>query len=193
MNTLRANGTPVYEATPVSSFPGPHEPTEISYEDFCGIMGSFASGISVVSALDEEDRPYGLTCSAVCSVSASPPLLLSCVRTPSSTLDAIRNRGLFTVNFLDSQARGVSELFASRTPDKFAGVRWRPGKVTGMPVLDRTLAHAECLVHGLMDAGDHVIVLGRLVGGELDTSRFPLGYWRGGYVRLFRMSPSARG
>ncbi|MEO6087958.1 MAG: flavin reductase family protein [Umezawaea sp.] len=163
----------------------------ITLADFRGIMGSFASGISVVTTLDD-DEPQGLTCSAVCSVSADPPLLLSCVRAPSRTLDTLRKRGRFAVNFLDSQARAVSELFASRAEDKFDGVGWRPGDAAGMPILDSTLAHAECDVHEVINAGDHVIVLGRIIGGGIDPTKFPLGYWRGSYVRMFRMSSSAR-
>jgi flavin reductase (DIM6/NTAB) family NADH-FMN oxidoreductase RutF len=154
----------------------------VGYADFCEIMGSFASGISVVTSVGRDAQAHGLTCSAVCSVSADPPLLLSCIRTPSSTLDALREQGSFAVNFLDSRARKVSELFASRDEDKFAAVRWRPGRVTGMPVLGCTLAHAECSVHDVIDAGDHVIVLGRLIGGQVDSARYPLGYWRGKYV-----------
>lgn len=156
----------------------------IEYDVFRQIMGSLASGISVVTAVGQDGGARGLTCSAVCSVSADPPLLLCCVRTPSSTLDALRVRGGFAVNFLDSRARALSDLFASRREDKFSGVRWRAGPVTGMPVLDSTIAHAECVLHDEMDAGDHVIVLGRLVGGEAASGRSPLGYWRGNYVRL---------
>jgi len=165
----------------------------LSSEEFRTVMGSFASGVSVVTTTDERGTPYGLTCSAVCSVSAGPPLLLCCVSTPSRTLDALRGQGRFAVNFLDSQARDLSDLFASRTPDKFAAVDWQPGPALGMPILDRTVAYAECEVHEAVDAGDHMVVLGMLLGGEVDTRRFPLGYWRGGYVRLFRMSPTARG
>jgi flavin reductase (DIM6/NTAB) family NADH-FMN oxidoreductase RutF len=166
--------------------------TGLDYDAFRDIMGSFASGISVVTTLAEDGEPYGLTCSAVCSVSADPPLLLTCVRTPSSSLDAIRARGRFAVNFLDAQARDVSQLFAGPGQGKFQQVGWTPGAASGMPVLDRTLAHAECAVHELIDAGDHVIVLGRLIGGRADQSRFPLGYWRGSYVQMFRMGPNAR-
>ncbi|MDN3259869.1 flavin reductase family protein [Streptomyces sp. CSDS2] len=164
----------------------------LDHETFRTVMGSFASGISVVTTLAEDGEPFGMTCSAVCSVSADPPLLLSCVRTPSSTLAAIRAAGLFAVNFLDAQARDVSQLFAGPGQGKFRQVAWRPGPAAGMPVLERTLAHAECAVHDLIDAGDHVIVLGRLIGGQADQSRFPLGYWRGGYVQMFRMGPTAR-
>jgi flavin reductase (DIM6/NTAB) family NADH-FMN oxidoreductase RutF len=163
-------------------------PADIAYERFCAIMGSFATGVSVVTAQDADGRPCGLTCSAVCSVSADPPLLLSCVRTPSSTLDAIRATGRFAVNFLSTDAQAVSARFASRHPDKFAEIRWRPGDL-GVPVLEDTVAHAECSLHDLVPAGDHVIVLGRVVGGRAAPERFPLGYWRGSYTGLFRVTP----
>jgi len=158
----------------------------IGYDEFRNIMGSLASGITVVTSIGRDRRARGLTCSAVSSVSADPPLLLSCVHTPSATLDAMRERGGFAVNFLSSRAREMSELFSSCAENKFDGVRWWPGAVTGMPILDNTVAYAECAVHDLIGAGDHVIVLGRLVGGEVDSTRDPLGYWRGSYVQLCR-------
>jgi flavin reductase (DIM6/NTAB) family NADH-FMN oxidoreductase RutF len=155
----------------------------VGFDAFRAIMGSFASGISVVTSLDESGQPCGMTCSAVCSVSASPPLLLSCVKVPSATLRAIEASGQFAVNFLDSSAWEISDLFASRTSDKFGGIGWRRG-ACGMPLLDCTIAHAECLVHDVMAAGDHVIVVGRIVGGEAAADRLPLGYWRGSYVHV---------
>jgi flavin reductase (DIM6/NTAB) family NADH-FMN oxidoreductase RutF len=164
----------------------------LSYEEFRAVMGSLASGVSVVTTIDEEGTPYGLTCSAVCTVSVGPPLLLCCVRTPSRTLDTLRQRGQFAVNFLDSQARELSDLFAGRITDKFALIDWAPGPTLGMPVLDRTVAHAECEVRDVIDAGDHAVVLGRLRDGWTNADRFPLGYWRGGYVRMYRMTASAR-
>lgn len=156
----------------------------VGYDQFRRIMASFVSGISVITSLDEHGQAKGLTCSAVCSVSASPPILLACVRTPSTTLDALTARGSFAVNFLAAPARRVSEVFASRAEDKFATVDWRPGVVTAAPVLDCVLAHAECAVHQVIHAGDHDIVLGRMVGGEASPDLRPLGYWRGGYALL---------
>ncbi|MGC4852841.1 flavin reductase family protein [Micromonospora sp. DT4] len=151
---------------------------------FLAIMGSLASGVSVVTALDASGRPHGLTSSSVCSVSKDPPLLLFCVRQVSSTLDAIRETGGFAVNFLDADGHEVSDLFASCNSDKFANVAWRPGDVAGMPRLEPTVAFTECALHDVIAAGDHVIVLGRLVGGATAPDRFPLGYWRGTYVRV---------
>lgn len=168
------------------------ELASVDFEVFRTIMGSFASGVSVVTSLGDDDQPRGMTCSAVCSVSADPPLLLSCVKPPSSTLNAIRTRGLFVVNFLDADGRALSELFASQLPDKFSQVGWRPSELAGMPVLASTLAYAECTVHDTFDAGDHVVVIGRIVGGQVAADRFPLAYWRGKYVRIFQGLQSIR-
>lgn len=155
-------------------------------------MGSLASGVSVITGIDEEGVPRGMTSSSVCSVSKDPPLLLFCVRPPSSTLDAVRARGSFAVNFLDAEGHELSDLFASRNDEKFSQVNWRPSELAGMPLLEHTLAYAECAVHDLVTAGDHVIVLGRIVGGGAVADRFPLGHWRGRYVRVFRLAHQRR-
>ncbi|MTE21408.1 flavin reductase [Streptomyces sp. TRM43335] len=153
-------------------------------QTFRKVMGSFASGVTIVTTCDAEGRPRGFTCSAFCSVSADPPLLTSGVSSHSSTLRAIRECGRFAVNVLDSRGREVSQLFASRAVDKFARVRWRPGEASGMPLLHNTVAHAECELHEAVPAGDHTLLLGRVIGGGAEQDRLPLAYWRGGYARL---------
>lgn len=159
----------------------------LDYEAFRTVMGSFASGVAVVTTRTPDGEPHGLTCSAVCSVSADPPLLLACIRTPSRTLDVLRESGVFAVNFLDAQAREVSQRFSGQEQDRFGGIPWHPGRARGVPVLDRVLAHAECSTRQLIEAGDHVVVIGLLVGGDADRSRFPLGYWRGSYMQVYRL------
>ncbi|MET8011856.1 flavin reductase family protein [Streptomyces sp. NPDC005271] len=154
---------------------------------FRTLMGSLMSGVSILTTARADNTPIGMTCSAVCSVSAEPPLLLACVQTPSSTLEAITDRGSFAVNFLDAEANGTSDLFAGRVPDKFAEIEWCLSELTGTPLLGSSVAHAECAVHRLVEAGDHVIVLGRIVAGEARPDRFPLGYWRGCYTRTLRI------
>ncbi|WP_433325176.1 flavin reductase family protein [Spirillospora sp. CA-294931] len=154
---------------------------------FRRVMGSFASGVSVVTTLDDSGEPRGFTCSALCSVSSSPPLLLSCVNTVSSTMREIFDRGHFAVNILGVRGQEISQLFASRgTEGKFDRVGWSLGRVTGMPLLQATVAHAECELSGAVEAGDHTMLLGRIVGGDAFPERSPLTYWRGDYARLHR-------
>lgn len=154
---------------------------------FRRVMGSFASGVSVVTTLDDQGKPRGFTCSALCSVSSSPPLLLSCVSSLSGTMLAIVDRGRFVVNILAARGQEISGLFASRGSDgKFDQVAWSPGEVTGMPLLAETVAHAECELSGCVEAGDHTLLLGRIVGGDAAPELAPLTYWRGDYARLLR-------
>jgi flavin reductase (DIM6/NTAB) family NADH-FMN oxidoreductase RutF len=157
--------------------------SEIERSGFRRIMGSWLSGVSIVSSMDD-DRPFGLTCSAVCSVSVSPPLLSVCINSSSATLAAITRAGAFTVSLLDTDSRAISEMFAGRGHDQFAHVDWHCAQHTGMPVLTAALAHAECTVYRVSAAGDHTLVLGRVIGGAADHARDPLGYWRANYLHL---------
>lgn len=151
-------------------------------DTFFALMGAFPTGVTVVTALDQKGEPRGLTVSAVCSVSARPPLMLVCVDKLSNTLPAIRHSGRFAVNYLGFGSEGVARLFATKEPDKFAAVAWRPAG-NGMPWLHEvTLAVAECRVTQEVDAGDHVVVIASVDGGRLPApgSR-PLVYFRRGY------------
>ncbi|WP_223188443.1 MULTISPECIES: flavin reductase family protein [unclassified Streptomyces] len=151
---------------------------------FRTVMASLASGVSIVTTLDKDDAPRGLTCSAVCSVSVDPPLVLASVSNLSGTLQAVLDRAAFSVNILGSQGQTASQLFASGAQDKFERVRWSPGPATGTPLLQVTVGHAECELHDAVEAGDHTLLIGRVVGGGSAEERFPLTYWRGGYARL---------
>jgi flavin reductase (DIM6/NTAB) family NADH-FMN oxidoreductase RutF len=157
--------------------------TAIDRAGFRRVMSSWLSGVSIVSSM-ADDQPFGLTCSAICSVSATPPLLLVCINSSSATLAAIVGAGAFTVSMLDSDSRAVSEMFAGRGHHQFACVSWHRGHRTGMPVLAGALAYAECAVHHVSEAGDHTIVLGKVIDGAADHTRDPLGYWRTNYLHL---------
>ena len=83
------------------------------------------------------------------------------------------------VNILTEAQREIAHRFASREPDKFAGVGWRPGS-TGLPVLEGALAHAECRVYQVYPGGDHVIILGEVLAADASDA-VPLLYFRGRY------------
>jgi flavin reductase (DIM6/NTAB) family NADH-FMN oxidoreductase RutF len=150
---------------------------------FFAIMGAFPTGVTIVTALDTDHQPRGLTSNAVCSVSAEPPLLLVCVDRRSNTLPALRHSRRFVVNFLLADRGDVSNLFASKEPDKFASVAWRPA-TNGMPLLHAdTLAHAECVLEREVEAGDHLILIGRVEGGQPpQPGTQPLMYFRRTYA-----------
>jgi len=148
---------------------------------FRELMGRLAGGITVVTTVARDGTPRGLTATAVCAVSLSPPLVLVCLGTDTQTCQAIRDTRLYALNFLHDAGRTLSDRFASSINDKFRGVEWAPGP-GGCPILEQTLGWAECEVEQEVEAGDHAILVARLVAGDLrDTGRGPLLHYRGLY------------
>ncbi len=145
-------------------------------------MGAFPTGVTVVAALDAQGRPRGLTVSALCSVSADPPLMLVCLDKNSNTLPAIRHSGRFAVNYLAHGRDRIANLFASKEGDKFSGIAWQPAG-NAMPWLHQdSIALAECSVTGEVDAGDHIVVIADVDGGRVpEPGSRPLVYFRRGY------------
>jgi flavin reductase (DIM6/NTAB) family NADH-FMN oxidoreductase RutF len=164
----------------------------IAPDAFFAIMSRFASGVAVVTTLDADGAPKGLTSSAVCSVSAAPPLLLVCVDRASRTLPALLDRGEWVVNFLGADRHTVSALFAGKGDDKFRGITWRPAH-NGMPWLhEDALSHAVCRTEEVIEAGDHVVLLGRVEAGEVTPGiEQPLVYFKRTYHTLGN-GPSAQ-
>jgi flavin reductase (DIM6/NTAB) family NADH-FMN oxidoreductase RutF len=149
---------------------------------FFAIMGAFPTGVGIVTALDDNNEPRGLTSNALCSVSAEPPLMLVCVDKNSNTLPALRHSGKFVVNYLSAGRGDLANLFASKEPDKFQNVSWRPAG-NNMPWLHTdTIAHAECTLAQELDAGDHLILLGEVTNGTQPApGTKPLMYFRRSY------------
>jgi flavin-dependent trigonelline monooxygenase, reductase component len=155
----------------------------IDLELFKGVVGSFPTGVTVVTSCGADGVPRGLTSNAICSVSADPPQLLVCVDKRSQTLPAIRAAGSFVVNFLAAGREELSDRFASKHPDKLADVTWEPSAIAGgAPILvDDVVAVAECVVAQEVDAGDHWIFIGRIEAGAV-YERVPLMYYRRAYA-----------
>jgi flavin reductase (DIM6/NTAB) family NADH-FMN oxidoreductase RutF len=162
----------------------PAEPA-VDRATFFALMSAFPTGVTIVSTLDERGRPRGLTCTATCSLSADPPLLLVCIDKRSGTLPALRRTRRFVVNYLCAGRGQLANRFATRGPDKWQGVAWRPTK-HGLPWLHAdSLAHVECRVTNEVDGGDHVIIVGLAEGGQPPAPGTPpLTYFRRSYVAL---------
>lgn len=129
--------------------------------DFRSLMAGFPTGVAIVATLAGDGRPWGMTCSSVCSVTVTPPTLLVCVRQHSPTLEAIIWRSAFTVNLLHENAQATAELFASGAPDRFDRVHWQVGPLDSGPHLyEDAHAIADCRVSQTQLVGDHVVVFG---------------------------------
>ncbi|HUS13753.1 MAG TPA: flavin reductase family protein [Chloroflexia bacterium] len=151
----------------------------IAEDLFRRVMGSFASGVTIVTTCDPDGAPRGFTASGVTSLSLEPRLLLVCIDTRSATLAAIQAHGAFTVNILTESQREWAQRFAARGDHKFAGIPWQPG-ATGSPLLAGALAYAECQVHAIHAGGDHQIIVGEVVAAAAGDA-VPLVYFRGRY------------
>ncbi len=146
-------------------------------------MGCFATGITIVTALDGNGMPAGLTANSFTSVSLDPPLLLVCVANTSGTAPVLRDASHFGVNVLQIGQQPASNRFATKGEDRFANLPWAPGE-TGVPLLGGSLVSFECQRESLHEAGDHFILIGRVVRAQFEPHRDPLLYFRGKYRRL---------
>ena len=157
-------------------------------DDFRRVMSHFASGVTIITAWDPDQRPTGLTASSFTSVSLHPPLILVCVSQKAQSYPAIKTAGRFAVNILSMGQEAVSRRFATTTStreEKFAGLDYRPGPL-GLPILIDALAEFECTVVHAYPGGDHTIFVAQVDGADSrgDASKEPLLYFRGQYSRL---------
>ena len=131
------------------------------------IMACFPSGVAIVTASEADGKPRGLTLSAFCAVSLSPPLVLVCVDKTSNTLPALQAAGGFTVNFLAGGRDHLAVLYASKAEEKFEGIPWRPpDQREGGPILhEDSAAYAVCITRQAIEAGDHWVFIGEVHAG----------------------------
>ena len=152
---------------------------------FRSVLGRFASGITVITALDADGRDVGMTVSAFCSVSLHPPLVQACVDRAASMFDALQRAERFGVNVLAAEQEALSRRFASvESSHRFDGLGYSRGE-SGVVLLDDALAHIECSMVSRYEAGDHMMFVGEVERAMARDAR-PLLYYRGGYAQLER-------
>ena len=160
----------------------------VDRERFRSVMGHFASGVTIITTR-HEGIDYGLTASAVCSLSLDPPMLLICVNKTSNTQKAIAQSQVFAVNILRENQGEVARQFARSHPDKFAGMSVSYGEL-GVPLLGGMLATIECRVTEIVSGGTHSIFLAEVEAAQA-AEGMPLTYFRGKMGRFAFMSIDA--
>jgi flavin reductase (DIM6/NTAB) family NADH-FMN oxidoreductase RutF len=153
----------------------------IDERHFRRIVGHLASGVTVVTTADDEDR-FGMTASSVTSLSADPALMLVCLNNAGPTAAAVARSGRYCVNVLGEQNGGLAKRFAVPSEDKFQGIAVKTGLLE-VPMLDEALAHIECEVVDRFIRETHSIFVGRVVAATARDGR-PLTYFRGGFGRF---------
>ncbi|WP_030759118.1 flavin reductase family protein [Streptomyces sp. NRRL F-2664] len=172
---------------PHRSAPHPAAPDESDrdrHADLRPFMAAFPTGVSVVTTLDADTVPHGLTCSSVASVALEPPTVLVCIRSASPTLAVVLAQGAFALNLLHERARGASDLFASGAPDRFERVEWRLPLGAGGPHLTADAhAVADCAVVRTVGFGDHTAVFAEVRRVTVREDPQPLLYGLRRYAR----------
>jgi flavin reductase (DIM6/NTAB) family NADH-FMN oxidoreductase RutF len=161
-------------------------PTSLSVELFRRVMGSFPTGITVITAESEPGCVHGMTANSFTSVSLDPLLILVCVDQNAKLLSYLQVHRRFGVSILKDTQQTFSEYFARPRQDPAEelrlGIRFTWTQ-TGIPLLEDALAHVACNVAAEYPAGDHTIFVGEVESLELREGR-PLLYHRGRYRSL---------
>jgi flavin reductase len=174
--------------------PAPHTPTAVSLaktpparphvsaELFKRALRQLAAGVTLVTT-DRAGERLGLTATAVCPVTTSPPTLIACVNLRSPTCSAIAQAGHFCVNVLATGDIELAQRFAAEPGGRtrFEVGQWTT-RVTGAPVLESALASFDCELSGSLPAGTHVVYLGRVVEATVRAQGVPLLYGDGRYL-----------
>jgi 3-hydroxy-9,10-secoandrosta-1,3,5(10)-triene-9,17-dione monooxygenase reductase component len=147
-------------------------------------LGHYASGLTIVSGLHAQG-PVGFTCQSFYSVSIAPPLVSFSVMRDSTTYPPMRATGRLAVNILAHDQRGLANQFARKGTDKWANVEWTETPA-GSPMIQGALLCLDCEVHAEHEAGDHVVVIARVIGLQSAAVQYPspLLYFRGQYAHL---------
>lgn len=147
------------------------------------VLGHFATGITIVTGRDEERRARAITVNAFASLSLDPPLVLYCLGKRAFNFDAFANAKAFAVNLLSADQQALSDRFAREAEDDLADLP-ATELATGSPVLAGCLAVLDCETEAIHEAGDHLIVIGRVKALDLPRESEPLIYFRGRYRGL---------
>ncbi|MGV4985575.1 flavin reductase family protein [Streptomyces sp. NRAIS4] len=179
---------------PVEPLPRPElrcvregERAPVDPAEFRRVLGSFASGVTVITApaaADDEPGPAGFACQSFASLSLEPPLVCFMVGRTSTTWPRIARAGAFCVNVLSAGQDELCRAFAVSGADKFAGVAYDPAPVSGSPRLTGATAWIDCTVHAVHTGGDHLIVVGRVNALDTGEPDEPLLFHRGRFARL---------
>ena len=144
------------------------------------VLGSFVTGVTVITTIDAQGKPHGLTVNSFSSVSLDPPLILWSQSLTAPSHPVFRDAERFVVNILADDQVAISNQFARGKDDKFAGCATDPG-LSGIPLIRGSAAWLECRRMDSFRGGDHMVFLGQVERIER-TGRQPLVFGGGRYL-----------
>ena len=147
---------------------------------FRRVLGHYPTGVCGVTAVEPDGTAVGMVVGSFTSVSLDPPLVAFFPAKSSGSWPRIEKVGRFCVNILASDQLALCRQIAAPGPDKFAGIAHR-ASANGSPILDDVVAWIDCTLDAVHEAGDHHIVLGRVVALEVERPERPLLFFQGSY------------
>ena len=140
----------------------PADGLEVDSKLFRAACARFATGITVVTTVDADGNPHGMTVNSFTSVSLNPPLVLVCVNLRNSILGHFLTASAFGINILSADQESVSRRFATSGTDRFQGMNWQLGDALRVPLLQNVLATFECAITHVLELGDHTVLVGEV-------------------------------
>src|SRR5690606_34113057 len=153
---------------------------EFDTREFRNALGTFTTGVTIVTTLAADGEPVGLTANSFNSVSLDPPMVLWSLAKTSNSLDVFKNAGHWAVHILADDQDALSNKFAKKGENKFAGIDWQKG-VGGIPLLSGCTSVMQCKTEYAYEGGDHIIFVGRVVDFARDDKK-PLVFVQGRYA-----------
>lgn len=144
-------------------------------------LGHFATGVTVVTGYGPDGAPVGFACQSFAAVSLAPPLVLFCADHRGRSWPLMRETGRFTVNVLGHEQHHLVRRFGATGGRRFEALTWRPSGVGG-PSLPGALVRVHCAVEHVTGAGDHDVVIGRVLALDDSEPGRPMLFYRGQFT-----------
>ncbi len=151
--------------------------------EFRDALGAFATGVCVITAHSNGGEPFGLTVNSFASVSLDPPLILWSLQNDSEMYEAFEQSSRFGVNILRTQHQDLSNQYAKKDDHALSADHFEIG-ASGVPIMPATMVSMECEVEARHAAGDHIILVGRVVEFTQREPGEPLLFCAGSYRAL---------
>ena len=153
---------------------------EIDGDLYRKVLGRYPTGVTLVTAMDGED-PLAMVIGSFVSVSMDPPLVGFLPGKESYTWGRMSSSEGFCVNVLSDIQADLSNAFFRKDGDPWEATGWQPAEITGSPAIPSCLASIDCMVHEVVDAGDHWFVMGKVVAVSHVDEGSPLVFLGGKY------------
>jgi flavin reductase (DIM6/NTAB) family NADH-FMN oxidoreductase RutF len=154
---------------------------QLKIEKFKLCMRNLATGVTVITSVDKENAPQGITINSFNSLSLNPTLVFFALNKNSYFVSILKNSGVFVVNVLSQSQHETSTLFAKPSKVDWKKVIYTNSKLYKLPIIKNITAYFECKVKDVYDGGDHLIFIGEVLEAENEQAGMPLIYFNQDY------------